>query len=118
MKYFSETNEHINAEYERCGTIVKVPNKYCSGNENLLSLNPSVKCPCGSISDNIVILGSRSIPIVPSQPASVPKCPTCGSINVQKISKSNKVGSALLFGVFSIGHLSKTFKCSGCGYKW
>lgn len=46
------------------------------------------------------------------------KCPTCGKAKVHKISGANKVGSAALFGVFSIGHLSKTFKCDGCGYKW
>ncbi len=45
-------------------------------------------------------------------------CPTCGSPNTVKISKTNKVGSAVTFGVFSIGHLSKTFRCKSCGYKW
>ncbi|MEG1657221.1 MAG: hypothetical protein RR292_07080, partial [Christensenellaceae bacterium] len=46
------------------------------------------------------------------------KCPTCGSTNVSKISGTNKVGSAALFGIFSLGHISKTFKCNNCGYKW
>lgn len=47
-----------------------------------------------------------------------PKCPTCGSKEVEKISLKNKVGAAALFGVFSIGHLSKTLKCKKCGFKW
>lgn len=47
-----------------------------------------------------------------------PKCPTCNSTNLQKISTGNKVGSAALFGVFAIGHISKTYKCLNCGYKW
>ena len=51
-----------------------------------------------------------------SQP--VPKCPTCGSPHIQKISLTNKAGSIVGFGVFSIGHVSKTFKCTKCGYKW
>ena len=46
------------------------------------------------------------------------RCPSCGKENAYKITVSNKVGSAALFGVFSIGHLSKTFKCDSCGYKW
>jgi len=45
-------------------------------------------------------------------------CPTCKSNDVDKISGANKVGSALMFGVFSLGHISKTFKCNKCGYKW
>lgn len=47
-----------------------------------------------------------------------PKCPTCGSVNIEKISLGGKVGSAALFGVFAIGHISKTFKCKNCGHKW
>ena len=48
----------------------------------------------------------------------VPHCPTCGSTNVEKISGLNKVASGALFGIFSLGHISKTFKCKNCGYKW
>ncbi len=44
-----------------------------------------------------------------------PKCPTCGSPNIHKISVANKIGSAALFGVFSIGHVGKTYKCDNCG---
>lgn len=46
------------------------------------------------------------------------KCPTCNSTVVKKISGGNKVGAVALFGVFSLGHISKTFKCESCGYKW
>lgn len=47
-----------------------------------------------------------------------PKCPTCGSTNVEKISGANKVGKAVLFGVLAAGSISKTFHCKNCGYKW
>jgi len=46
------------------------------------------------------------------------KCPTCGSKNVEKISKASKAKSALLFGVFAAGKMSKTFKCNNCDYTW
>lgn len=46
------------------------------------------------------------------------KCPACGSARVAKIGKLNKVGAAAIFSVFAIGHISKTFKCKSCGYKW
>jgi len=45
-------------------------------------------------------------------------CPNCQSSNVNKISAASKAGSALMFGVFSLGKLSKTYECKKCGYKW
>jgi len=46
------------------------------------------------------------------------KCPTCGSPNISKIGAGKKVASVGLFGVFAIGHVSKTFKCNNCGMKF
>jgi len=46
------------------------------------------------------------------------KCPTCKSTNVKKISGASKVGSAVMFGVFAMGKLTKTYQCNKCGYKW
>lgn len=47
----------------------------------------------------------------------VPRCPTCGSTNVEKISVAAKA-----FSLATIGLLSSTvrsqFKCKKCGYKW
>lgn len=48
----------------------------------------------------------------------VPKCPTCQSTQVEKITKGSKVGKALMWGVFALGSINKTFKCNNCGYKW
>ncbi len=48
----------------------------------------------------------------------IPKCPTCQSTNVEKISLKSKVGKVVLVGVFAIGKVSKTFKCNACGYQW
>lgn len=46
-----------------------------------------------------------------------PKCPTCGSTNVQKIGTVERGVSVAAFGLFS-GKLGKTMKCNHCGYKW
>lgn len=46
------------------------------------------------------------------------KCPTCKSENVNKISGASKMGSALMWGVFAAGKISKTYECKKCGYKW
>gem|GEM_PF-4194532 len=46
-----------------------------------------------------------------------PKCPTCKSVAVEKISLGSKVVTAGLLGVLPLGHLSKTFTCADCGYE-
>lgn len=48
----------------------------------------------------------------------IPKCPICGSPKIHKIPLTNKAGSVALFGIFSVGHVSKTFKCDNCGAKF
>lgn len=50
--------------------------------------------------------------------SNIPKCPVCHSPSIEKISLGNKVGSVALVGVLAIGHISKTFKCKSCGYKF
>lgn len=47
----------------------------------------------------------------------VPKCPTCNSTDVKKISTMSKVAGATMFGLFSKTARSQ-FKCENCGYKW
>ena len=48
---------------------------------------------------------------------STPKCPTCGSINVEKIGTGERVASVAMFGLFS-KKINKSFKCKSCGYTW
>ena len=52
-----------------------------------------------------------------SSSKNAPKCPTCGSINIEKISTASKVVGASLFGLFSNTARSQ-YKCKNCGYKW
>lgn len=49
--------------------------------------------------------------------ANVPKCPTCQSTAVEKISLTSKVVGGALFGLFS-SNVRKTMHCKNCGYKW
>lgn len=48
---------------------------------------------------------------------SIPKCPTCGSTNISKISATSKAVSVGLWGIFS-QKVKKQFKCKNCGYEW
>lgn len=47
----------------------------------------------------------------------IPKCPTCGSTNVEKISTAKKAFGFAMVGLFS-SNLGKTMHCKNCGYKW
>lgn len=47
----------------------------------------------------------------------VPKCPTCGSVNIRKVSVESKAVSVGLFGIFS-QKVKKQFHCGNCGYEW
>jgi len=49
----------------------------------------------------------------------MPKCPTCGSENIRRISQNERAGNALIFGLY--GNKRKyQFEClnPSCGYKW
>ena len=52
-----------------------------------------------------------------AEESSKPKCPTCGSTNIEKISAGKKITGGLFFGLFS-SDVRKTFRCKNCGYKW
>ena len=46
-----------------------------------------------------------------------PKCPTCGSTNIRKISTGERMVSVGMLGLFS-KKINKSFKCNKCGYTW
>ena len=54
---------------------------------------------------------------VSQQPTNVPKCPTCGSTNIKKISGTRRWLGVGLFGIAS-SDVGKTRECNDCGYKW
>lgn len=49
--------------------------------------------------------------------SNTPKCPTCGSTNIEKIGGMERAGSIAMWGIFS-KKINKTFKCKKCGYTW
>lgn len=51
------------------------------------------------------------------QESNVPKCPTCQSTNIKKISTTSKVTSVAMFGLLS-QKVKKTYHCNKCGYEW
>ena len=47
----------------------------------------------------------------------VPKCPTCSSTDIRKISTGERMVSVGFLGLFS-KKINKSFKCNKCGYTW
>lgn len=47
----------------------------------------------------------------------IPKCPTCGSTNIRKISTGKKAIGFAAVGIFS-SNFGKTYECLQCKYKW
>lgn len=52
-----------------------------------------------------------------NQQSNQPKCPTCGSTNIHKISTGKRAASILGFGILS-SNIGKTYECLDCKYKW
>lgn len=61
----------------------------------------------------------QDISVVPvtNGKAFVPKCPVCGSPNVQKIHIASKIVDGAMFGLFSKTATSQ-FECKNCKYKF
>lgn len=80
-----------------------------------------VRCSnCGKLHimlEKHTTIDNRNISPKTTANANVPKCPTCGSTNIQKISASAKLGGAMMFGIFSKTAKSQ-WKCRNCGSKW
>lgn len=50
---------------------------------------------------------------------SLPKCPSCGSVDTSKIGTGTKVAKTAAFGVVgAMSDAGKTWKCCKCGCKW
>ena len=47
----------------------------------------------------------------------LPKCPTCSSTDIKKVSTASKAGSVALWGIFS-QKVKKTWHCNNCSYEW
>lgn len=47
----------------------------------------------------------------------VPKCPTCSSTNLRKITAASKIMNTAMLGIFGTKRY-KSFHCNNCGYEW
>ena len=47
-----------------------------------------------------------------------PKCPTCKSPDIKGITMASKIGSVAVWGILSMGKVSKQWHCNKCGSEW
>lgn len=104
--YFN-SNEEINTKCKTCGQEMKFWWTHPYNPKNNIRQANSMNSH------------SRATTQKQTQPINeyVPKCPTCGSPDVEKISLTSKVVGGALFGLFS-SNVRKTMHCKNCGYKW
>ena len=67
--------------------------------------------------DNRIRRGSGSSSFISEQNDNKPKCPTCGSTNIRKISTLNRAVSIGTLGLLS-GKIGKNYECLNCKAKW
>lgn len=125
MKYLYKKDGLIFAECMECKKILKFKEYQLS------DVKTGVECFCGNISNKIDGLSKvQEESILVQKPMQTqldisrqsvqsfgPRCPTCGSTNVKKISLTSKAVGGAMFGLFS-SDIRNTFKCDKCGYKW
>lgn len=128
MKYVKEENGWIYGQCSECGQIMKFRKNDLQFIERtkLYRLPEQVECFCEEQSDVItdVVLADRpQIQYVERatsnvvQEVNLPKCPTCGSYDVEKISLGSKAAGYVAFGIFS-SNVRRSYKCKNCGYRW
>lgn len=66
---------------------------------------------------NPTVIESKNKVDCDHRPLNIPKCPTCGSTNLKKISATSKAVNTIAFGLLGTKR-HKTFHCNNCGYTW
>lgn len=131
MQFVKEKDNYIYVECEECGRIMKLRKDLIrfDNSNSWCVINEGIECFCENISNRIIntpinkvsndsggyLTSDRLNPIGNNR--NIPKCPTCGSERVEKISVGSKVVGGAMFGLFS-SNVRKSYRCKNCGYKW
>ncbi|SEP62415.1 zinc ribbon domain-containing protein [Butyrivibrio sp. TB] len=95
-------------------SIKKPIEEYLNSTGKMENITSSVE---RHLNDSVAVQEAVKTASIVSATVNVSKCPTCGSINITKISSLSRFVSTGLFGIGS-KKIGKTFKCSNCGYMW
>lgn len=104
----------INDYKEHCSRCDKINNDF-SGYKQ--SRKETVIRKYNDTIENIKMYNSKSAPLSNDYHRNIPRCPTCSSTNIQKISTADRAAHGLAFGLFSKTARSQ-WECKNCGNKW
>lgn len=82
---------------------------------NPLDIIQGAPCTIQTADDARLVSHYYNLPTAATTPT--PRCPTCSSSNLRKITFGEKAGGFALLGVFS-RKVHKQFHCNNCGYEW
>lgn len=99
LKYITMLIEHFNCEFDCARTVV---DHIIDGTPLPSNLSPQEQAYNNAVAQEWL---------------NKPKCPTCNSTNIKKISGLSKAGSVAMFGIFS-QKVKKQMHCNNCGYEW
>lgn len=112
----------------KCGYLSGITSYHIARVSNYLLLSPRIKSKCSHCGNELKnhILSKRPADWVDPRKSemwtkdyqNMPKCPVCGSVKIHKITITNKTASAIAFGIFAVGHVSKTWQCDICKSKF
>ena len=116
MYYLGKKDDYFRIKCEKCNKVLLFDKKYFveTYSDDFCKSNTPLQCSCGNVTNGVI----KSNKIDSSSNINLPRCPTCSSTNIEKISGANKAASVAVFGILSLGHISKTFKCKNCGMKF
>lgn len=100
------TNEYTEIICEKCG---------CNKSKIIYSIGPKGKLEGGECVNCGALTYKKWVYTNDPNILLEVKCPFCQSANVKKISGASKAASAIAFGVFALGKITKTWHCNNCG---
>lgn len=122
MKFLFEKEGRYICECESCGMQIKIK-KSDIKTQGTVGTTEDIECFCGEVSNHISDIPKEKesqviVQTVDRTPQTgVPRCPTCGSTNVERISIGSKAVGGYMFGIFS-SNVRNTYRCNNCKYKW
>ena len=128
MNYYDEEGNIILAECENCKRIMKFRKHQLEYHEkqNAYYLPEPVECFCENVSDiienvpdqnAIQAMQAQNIPAPLDPLIGIPRCPTCGSARVRRITTGAKLIGGFMFGLFS-SDVRNSYYCENCKCKW
>lgn len=141
MNLISETKEEFTVQCNLCKKEIIIKKQDCSKIEYGYKINHEIECSSCKSRDSVIMDYNKMLKKYNSKEKhknelafkqakkdyyyeqkqkeiNTIRCINCNSNNIKKIGSVSKAKSAFLWGIFSIGKVSKTYECKSCGYRW